>query len=162
MTCAGEIFPHLSGHDWGTLSTTSSAVKSSGMSSQNLYPHLPAVNFLFDFYVDVRTVIKSNINSILRLHLGCKCNLYCTVQFDLKQYYIKTDILPTHSSPTTLLLWTQNEILRLEGDKFFLCTLLLIITCYSISWVSIQIQYLAIAPTSECARIALHTNGYVP
>lgn len=139
-------------------------VKSSGMSSPNLYPHLPAVNFLLDFYVHMRTVIKSNINSNLRLHLGYKCDLYCTILFYLKQYCIKTGIPPLHSSPTMLFLWTQNEILSLEEDILFLCTvdnnlLLHFLDQHPDPKLS-HLSYLWV--WSSIARTVLHTSEYIP
>lgn len=53
--------------------------------------------------VSLRAVIKNNINSNLRLHLGCKCNPYFMVQFELK-HYIKTKTPFFHSLPTTSVL----------------------------------------------------------
>ena len=138
--CEGKIFPHFSGHACCMLLTTSIVVKLSAMSSQNLYPYLPTMSFLFDHYVHVRTAIKSNINFNLRLHLVCKCNLFCTVPFDLKQYYIKTDIPPppllSHNAAFMNSEWNPEAgrgcilFLHFTTDK----NLLLLF------WVSIQIQ----------------------
>lgn len=95
---------------------------------------------IFDFYINVRTVIKSNINSNSRLCLSCKYEVCCMVHSYLKYSYIKTDILPLPSFPTKLLLWTQNKTMRFQEDLVFLSTSLLVLTCHSISWDNVQIK----------------------
>lgn len=109
----GKPFPRCLGMPVACCQLPASQPRSSGASSQDLDPHLPDGNFLLDFYVNVRTSIKSNNNSNSRLCLSCKYKLCCMVQSDLKYSYITTDILPLRSFPNKLLLWTQNKTMRL-------------------------------------------------